>query len=483
MKQPLNAYRSVLIGILLALAVTVTAQPADSLLLPEQLALMVLQNHPIAKQADLLPAQAAALQQMERGRFDPKAYADWAQKSFDGKNYFRIGEGGLKATTPLGIDLKAAYSVSNGDFLNPEQSLPVAGQGVLGVTVPLLQGLLMDENRAALRQAALQEGLNRARQLEMKNDLLLDALYAYWDWSIRYDQVQVFADQVRVTRERFRGMVGSFEQGYKPAVDTLETFIQLQNQLLQLRQAELELQNAAVQLSNFTWTGDGQRLDALEPFRPVALETGPAPELDAGLLELRLDLQNHPILAQKLAKLDQLEVEQRWAREQFKPRLDLSYQLLGDGMNFAGPAGGTEADPWLNALVTENFKWELSFGFPLFLRKARGKLDLTQIKMLDVERDLQNKQVDLSNKIVAYRNMLQTSRQQIDLYAAMVENYRSLLQAERRKFELGESSVFLLNSREQKLLEARLKLIKEKGNFQKLLNGIYWAAGRLPEVY
>jgi len=35
-----------------------------------------------------------------------------------------------------------------------------------------------------------------------------------------------------------------------------------------------------------------------------------------------------------------------------------------------------------------------------------------------------------------------------------------LLTAEERKFELGESSLFLINSRESKLIEAKLKAVK-----------------------
>ena len=39
----------------------------------------------------------------------------------------------------------------------------------------------------------------------------------------------------------------------------------------------------------------------------------------------------------------------------------------------------------------------------------------------------------------------------------MVANYERLLQAEDRKFSYGESSLFLINSRERALIDARLK--------------------------
>ncbi len=39
----------------------------------------------------------------------------------------------------------------------------------------------------------------------------------------------------------------------------------------------------------------------------------------------------------------------------------------------------------------------------------------------------------------------------------IVADYQTMLSAEERKFEVGESSVFLINAREQKLIEATLK--------------------------
>ncbi|MGQ3015574.1 MAG: TolC family protein, partial [Flavobacteriales bacterium] len=47
-----------------------------------------------------------------------------------------------------------------------------------------------------------------------------------------------------------------------------------------------------------------------------------------------------------------------------------------------------------------------------------------------------------------------------ELYTSTVNNYQRLLDAENRKFGIGESSLFLLNSRESKLIESQQKLIE-----------------------
>ncbi|MBL7728491.1 MAG: hypothetical protein JNM68_12430, partial [Dinghuibacter sp.] len=45
----------------------------------------------------------------------------------------------------------------------------------------------------------------------------------------------------------------------------------------------------------------------------------------------------------------------------------------------------------------------------------------------------------------------------------------------------GESSLFLVNSREQKLLEARQKLLEVQVKLQKTRFSLYWAAGILAD--
>jgi hypothetical protein len=54
-----------------------------------------------------------------------------------------------------------------------------------------------------------------------------------------------------------------------------------------------------------------------------------------------------------------------------------------------------------------------------------------------------------------YKNDLQNLDNQIKLVRRMEENSFSLLKGEEIKFSAGESSLFLVNSREQQLLEVR----------------------------
>ena len=114
----------------------------------------------------------------------------------------------------------------------------------------------------------------------------------------------------------------------------------------------------------------------------------------------------------------------------------------------------------------------------MLFRKERGGLQLAELKIMDAELGLSQKRQEIANKINAYQNELANLRQQIILATDMRDNYARLLAGENDKFRLGESSVFLVNSRENKLIDAQLKLAKLQAEARKTEAGLRWAAGQ-----
>ena len=104
----------------------------------------VKQNHPVAKQASLLNRAAQAELLAAKGGFDPKLYGDYEQKYFDSKNYYAFGEYGVKVPTWYGIEVKGSYNIAEGNFVNPESKLQKQGQAVVGISMPILQNLMLD---------------------------------------------------------------------------------------------------------------------------------------------------------------------------------------------------------------------------------------------------------------------------------------------------------------------------------------------------
>ena len=439
----------------------------------------VKQYHPIIQRANLLTPIADAYRLKARGGFDPKVEGNIQKKSFDGKNYFTIGETGLKIPTWLGAEVKVGYNWANGIFLNPEENLPSSGQAFVGVTWALGKGLIIDERRAAIQKADLIASTNDATQMEMINNLLLEAGKAYWKWVKSYNEVRIYQQALDLSNVRLRGIRSSFLQGDKPAIDTLESLIQVQNRTMALQEVMVDYDNQSRMLSNFLWYENELPVEISDLLRPPFYEEINLLENDINIEHLINNLSdNHPTLLQYQFKLAQLTIDRQLKKEQLKPKVDLELNLLADGFNFVNEPEDFENSS-LHSLLTENYKAGVYVSMPIFNRKAKGDLELVDLKVVDTNYQLRQKVQELKNKIINYQSLLLNSKQQVNINQSVVTNYESLLSAENEKFRFGESSIFLLNSREQKLISAQLKLVKLITVYRANRLALVWATGRL----
>lgn len=457
------------------------SQSSDSEILLSQEAYFdwIVRHHPFAMQADLIREEAEAVMRKARGGFDPKLEGEWDQKFFDGKSYYHLAHGGLKVPTWYGLEVGGEYGWTDGLFLNPERNLPAAGQAAFGITANVLQGLVIDQRRADLQKARIFQQASEVERRQVLNDLLMDAGGTYWAWTLVYNELLVYEQAYQFSLERFQGIRESFIQGDKAAVDTLESWIQVQNWENQLAEAQLKYRKASLELSNFLWLNKEVPLEVNERVLPPRLESLPVLLPSREAVQLNLDNldSNQPALQLYQYKLASLNVDRRLKQDKLKPVLQLKYYLLGNGFNFSPAENSGGNGLGLGALFGENYKVGATFRFPLFLRKERGDLELARIKIKDNSLQLQQKQLEWSNKVESYFAELENMAGQVDRLDSMVANYQSLLQIETIKFDIGESSIFLLNSRQVKLLEAQLKLAKVRSLWHKAQLGFDWASG------
>ncbi len=459
----------IICSLLLPMSAGLLAQTAR-VIEPESLWDWIREQHPDARRMLLLRDQSRQMYMEAQGAFDPKMYAFQEQKTFGGSDYFRFGGGGLKWATPFGAEVKAEYNWADGIYLNGERRLPDAGQAVLGISLPLGEGLFIDERRANLWIARTAERMNDARAAILGNELYLDYQKTYWEWSWSYHALQVIDEALQVSREQFEVIKESYLQGKLPAIDTLESFLQLQQWTLEREQAALSLTAAEAQLAVFLWGDSGQPMPLPADWQPVP-PTVPLDTIDID--SIRNQLNQHPELRQYAVKLEQLSIERRWKAEQLKPDFNISYNLLGDGWGF----NGNPADGNIYNILSNNYKLGIQFEMPLFLRKERGALQLADIKLAETDWQLKLKQQALQAKMEVYIASLAALERQLILSASVVDQYRQLFEAERIKFEAGGSSIFYLNVRQQKLLESKMKLLKLQTERHKMFASLIWSSG------
>ena len=403
-------------------------------------------SHPMARQIYLLGDQALAQRRMALGTFDPKLKADYEDKFFDETNYWRIGQAGIKWQSPIAIELEAGFQYVDGVFVNSERKIPEIGQGMLGVKVPVLRGLWIDEGRAKLRKANLNQQVLEFEQHIQLNQLLFEASLAYWDWNYAYAEQELYQTVVERSQSRFEFVRDTYLAGDAAEIDTVEAFSQLQLVQLGLAEAQINFQKARRLLDSYIWVN----LPSL--LRPPSIEESLSyvRTLSLPSEDWRDEFDDHPILQQLDYQQQMYEVERRWKAEQLKPQLDLKYQFLSN-------TSQEESLNWAQAWSMENYKWGVTFQFPLFLRKERAGLENARIKLQQIDWKTDQKEVEIFNKAIALEYQLENLAQQIELFENLFSNYERLLEGENIKFQTGESTIFLLNSRELKLLEAGRK--------------------------
>lgn len=453
----------------------------DSLLVftPDVFLTLVKDNHPVSRRASLFRDQARATLRQSRGAFDPKLFGTYDDKYFDKKNYWRLFEGGLKVATTTGITLKTSYAWNDGLFLDPERTIPSQGQALVGAVLPLARGLMIDQRRAAIRQARNFQNVARVEQIRLINDLYWDAAKSYVSWTVASANLRLYEAAVNASQIRFDAVKATFFSGDYAGIDTVEAFTQLQNFEVLRQEAYLNYVKASLGMETFLWSENEEPLEVTDRLRPVKLEIFPVsePVTQDSMFQVIDNLEAHPDIQKLAFKRVDLEIERRWKAEQLKPVLDLEYNFLSSATTFA------ENNLDNSLQLGQNYKWGVNLEFPLFLRKERGALALTKLKIQELDFETDQKGLEVSNKIRSYYNEQLWVFNQIDTQLENLQNYRRLLEGEEQKFRAGESTLFLINSRELKLIEAEQKMISLKGKYLLVQYAWAWASGFLWSLY
>lgn len=441
--------RLILNTIISLFALTVFGQ-TNKIISYEEYIDIVKSDHPVMYQSQLLDEMAASNRRMARGGFDPKIEGDWKHKSFDDKNYYSLLNTAVKIPTWYGIDLKAGYNRNNGQFLNESDFIPSRGLWNAGISVPLGKGLVIDERRAQLKKADIYKSVTEQQKLLMVNKVLYDASIAYLEWQTAVAQLNIANEGLILAQQRLDGTKKSFINGDKPAIDTLESFISVQSRELDYQKATQSLDNAILFVNNYLWIKGEVPLEIEKNVIPSPLNIDLlSEETDAATIVQSEWIASHPELLLYDFKIADINIDQRLAKEELKPDVRIEYN----------PLLAVADDSLIDRFNPNDYKLGATISYPILQRKQRGKIELNELKLQDVNFERSMKTQTLTVKLNTYINNINQTREQYALLNETTDNYQRMLVAENRKLEIGESSIFLVNTRERKYLETRYKLI------------------------
>lgn len=409
-------------------------------------------HHPQVYRAGLITDQGSAYVLKAQGAFDPKLGGGLNQKYYDGKQYYSYLNGALKIPTWFGITGEVGYDQNEGTQLNPTDRIPESGLWYAGLKVELGNGLLIDERRAELKKAKLYEQLSAQERRMMENELIYKASVAYWEWAAAHAQLAVYTEAMANAELRLEAVKRSSFMGDRPFIDTVEAGIQLQDRQLGFQEALLDVMNSRRQLELFLWA-EGLiplELDSLvKPHNPTEIEEE---KFDPSLrLVLDTVVENHPYFQLNQLKIEQSSIDLRLSKEALKPDLSLKYNAIG------APVG----NDLMGDYNLSNYTWGATLSYSLFTRKERADVKLSEIRLQDQKIDLSFLRQELDYQLTTSMNGWQVSQEQLQVSRKITNDYKTLFEAERKLFDIGESSLFMINAREKSYIDSQLKLIDQ----------------------
>ena len=424
---------------------------------------LLLKNHPLITSANLNEDIAESYLIKGQGVLDPKFYTDYDGKQFKDINYFRRWNSEVKIPTKYPVDVSIGYENNSGEFLNGDNDVPSNGLLYGTVSVSLLRGLLFDEQRFALRESELLADKSRIERELIIRNIIVQSLNAYIDWAAAFNDLIIadaFLDRVS---DRHLFIIQLFENGDKPSIDTIESRINLNTALKNQLSRTEDLIRKRQKLNMFLWDDRGEPMVLVESVVPQNISV----VTDLLLAETIAITQNwnaDPLIRKKQNEIDQISLVNRLEREQLKPQLDIKFNTihsLGD-------------DAIEYSYNVRDYKVGATILVPLRNRKTQGQIDLNNALISQKELDQTYYRADLQNMYQVLNRAQSLNQQSLEVSIEKVENSRLLYEAEQLKFELGESSVFLLNSRERKLLESETEYIKNLKALSRIYNELYF---------
>jgi outer membrane protein TolC len=448
----LGTLRSVLAGTILSTPMAAQERPQSSgAVLPfGEFAAQVRAHHPVARQAALVSDQARAEQQVARGAFDPVLSAAWDRKTFGSTEYYDYATAKLTVPTPFGVDMVVGYERADGRYVSPDRRTPTSGLLSAGLSVPIGQRILTVERRTALAVARGLRGAADADRDAALNRLHVQATRDYAGWYEAWRRAAIAREGLSLAEFRLRAVRQRVRAGEAAAIDTIEAGLEVQRRLVQREEAAQSLFAARLAAEAHLWSASGEPAAMPEHAAPAIDRQTPLPAVDSASVEgwVAFAARAHPEVRRASGRTDQTEAQRRLAAQQLLPAVELQAAALADRGTGRLPTTGASAD---------DAKLGVTAKLPHLVLRERGRLAGAVARDEQQRWELARVRRDVAVVVRTAANDLSTLDRLLLAQEQVVAQVRLLLAGELRRFEAGESTLFLVNTRERAVLDEEVR--------------------------
>jgi len=412
-------------------------------------------------------ASASALGGAVRGRVEVRQLAGSAELS------------GLApwAGGSFSVDFTSTRISTSNQFSRLNPQFPAA----LGITYtqPLFRNRRIDAERRAIQIAQRAADLSAAELTQTVMDQLMLVEQAYWElvYAVRHLDVQVAA------LAQAEGQVASNERQAREGTLAPIDVVEAQTQVATFRQAVASAQQSLTEAENrlkllmLTSRDAPEWHRPLVPADPVDREA-PSWSLDEAVL---LAVKRRPELDAIQSAQGRSDVDRRFFQDQVRPQVD----LVG-GVTLSGLAGGAlnETDESTPDFLIGNYGTSLgnlfARRFPtavvqlqveLPLRNTTAKANVARAELAGSALARQRLQLEQAIEAEVRNSMqaVQSARDRLSGAASASRNAQEQYESERRRFDSGLSTVFLVLERQAALVSAQARELRARTDLNQAL--------------
>lgn len=370
----------------------------------------------------------------------------------------------------LNAKISAGYRVSDGEFpvYEAEDETLTDGEANVSLSLSLLRDRDIDQRRFSIGQTDIaQEQALSIATLEL-NKLLLDAGLTYIKWYMHGHQLNIARSLLDLAEKRQQAIKSRVTSGDLAKIVELEFEVTLMDRVAAVEAAEQALLQQSAELSLYYRDSAGKPIDLAFYSVPndVTLNQ-PATITDA---DLQRFIEQHPVYQQLVQDIEKTQQGLRFAKNSRLPQLDLKVKLAEDIGSGPDTLDGFESYAGLH------------FSMPIERRKANADINIKQAELRQLNAKLQLQREELKTQLYVAQTNLENLSNVKKIRQRQAELAIKLVGQEQKRFDQGDSDLFLLNSRETTSGRAQLEALYAQVNFYRQQLGYLAVAAKLAEI-
>ena len=330
-----------------------------------------------------------------------------------------------------------------------------------------LRGFIINDENAEYQKAQLSEPQAEIAVAQKRQDLYLAGAVQYWDWQVAVKQAEVVKQILAVAEARATQIEGQAKAGKISPLDVAEVNQEVQRRRAAAIAAQRKVEYEQYKLSLFFWE-NGEPVTPRQEWAPEFQGETPLPteeEVSAYKVEAK---EARPEVRQLYIEAKMNNIDLQLAKNKLLPTLDLE----------GGPTKGG-AD-WVVGL---GYRVGLHTEVPLFQREGRGKVMAAEVGQSQLALKQQYTEQQVGYDVDNWYSAIVRAR---DRVRAATESYRLakvLEEGERKRFDLGKTSILFVNTRERNAVEAAYQLYRAQADYAVSRGGMLWARGALSKSW